>query len=171
MKKKRKEEKVKIIPDESNEIIRFAKVLGIVIVLILALYLFTGIFITKDLFNKKDNKDAGEVKEVDFNYEVTVLGSLLNRPYDEYYVIVFNSDDKQENTYMSIVDDYENPVKIYFADLNSPFNSIFYDKDNSNPKATTVEDIKVGDLTLIKVKDSKIVKYLEDVESIKKELK
>lgn len=154
--------------EEQNEMIKFVTILIIVVAIVVSVYFITRIFVTKDLFDKNE-----ETKEVSFDYNTTILGALLNRPYDAYYVMVFNSKDLQANYYMNIVSRYQNEekaLKIYIADLNDSMNASFYSKDSTNPDATKVSDLKVGDLTLIKVENQKIVKYIESIENIKKEL-
>ena len=43
--------------------------------------------------------------------------------------------------------------------------------NKSNPNAKSIDDIDLGDITLIKVKNGEIVSYIEDIEQIKTELK
>lgn len=154
--------------EEQKEIKKFILILGIVIILVIGVYFFTKIYVVKDTNDKDDTKT-----EITFNYNKTILGSLFNRPYDEYYVIVFDSEDLQANYYYNLVSSYQNKSnasKIYIADLNDSMNKKFYNKDESNPQAQEASELKVKDLTLIKIKNKKINRYLEDVDSIKKEL-
>lgn len=72
------------------------------------------------------------------------------------------------NKYM----DKEKSNKVYFCDLSNELNKKYYvgeDKD-SNPNATTSSELAFKDLTLIKIKNGKIVKYLETLDTIKTEL-
>lgn len=153
--------------EEKKEVLKFLIILGVVVIIVVAVY-----FLTKN-YVVKDNKSSDTKTEVTFDYTKTILGSLFNRPYSEYYVLVYNSKDLKANYYANLVSSYqnkENALKIYTADLNDSMNEKFYDKSESNPKATDVSELKVKDLTLIKIKDKKIVKYLENVDSIKQEL-
>ena len=59
---------------------------------------------------------------------------------------------------------------MYYIDLSNKLNESYYSEEESNPKATNIKELKLGDFTLIKVKDGKIVKYLEDEKEVKKEL-
>ena len=172
MTKRNRNKPIRPQSNESAEIIRFAKVLGVVIVLILGVYFFTRVFVTKDLFNKK-NTEAETPTEVTIDYGAITLGSLFNKADKEYYVIVFANSSLQAPYYNSIYKKYaekEKSLPIFLADLDDPFNKSFYDSKESNPKAMSASDIKVGDVTLIRVKDGKITKYLEDKDSITKEL-
>lgn len=157
------------ITEEQAVLKKFVIIVLILIVLIVGIYFFTRAFVTKDL---KDNK-TNETTEVTFDYSKIILGTLLNRPYDEYYVIAYNSEDLQVNYYANMISMYsskEDAKKIYVADLNDSLNEKFYNKSETNPSAKKVEDLKLGDLTLIKIKDKNIVKYVEGTQNIKSEL-
>lgn len=165
--------KMKKLQTEENIIVkRFIVVLFIVIIGVVIIYFFTRAFISKDLFNnsKKDNNTT----EVSFDYDKTILGSTFNRPYSEYYVIIYKSSSEQASNLSSIMASYkysENATKIYFADLDDFMNQGFYDTENVNKNATKASELKVGDYTLIKIKNGAIEKYIEGVEAIETELK
>jgi hypothetical protein len=153
--------------EEQKEIKKFLIILLIVVLIIVGVYFFTRAFVTKDL-NEEET-----TTETTFDYTKTILGSLLNRPYDEYYVLVYNSEDVKANYYANLVSSYQtkdDAIKIYIADLNDEMNSKFYNAEESNPNAQSVSELQVSDLTLIKVKNKKISKYIEDVDKIKTEL-
>lgn len=153
--------------EEQLEIKKFIIILFSVIIIIIGVY-----FLTKNVVTKNNDTNTSE-KEVTFDYSKLILGSLLNRPYDEYYVLVYSSKNPSANYYSNLEYSYstkEDAIKIYTADLNDEMNAKFYNKDGSNPNAKTIEDLQLGDLTLIKVKNKEIVKYIEDIDSIKSEL-
>ena len=111
------------------------------------------------------------------------MGQILNRPYDEYYVLIYN---QSEGEYMgemaNIRYEYDNKeddkkIHMYSVDLANELNKSYYDKDNENTKAKTLDEIKVGDKTLLKIKKNKksgkleVSKYITDIDEMKKELK
>ena len=154
--------------EEQSVIKKFIIIVLVLAVLIIGVYFFTRAFVTKDLKKAEEQKT-----EITFDYTKTVLGALLNRPYDEYYVLVYNSEDLKANYYSGIVSSYqmkENAIKIYVADLNDSMNEKFYNSKKSNPNAKTIDELQVGDLTLIKVNDKTISKYIEKEEDIRLEL-
>lgn len=163
-----------IIPsNERDEIIRFTRTLGIVILILVAAYFFTRIFVTKDLLNKPKNSEEETSYPVSINYEITPLGAIFTRPYTEYYVLVYSSKNKSTDSLSVIASKYkagENGIKLYYADLASPFNKSFYSETESTPDADNALDLKVKDSTLIKIKDGKIIKFIEDKDLIIKEL-
>ena len=158
--------------DEEIEIIGFIKVILVVIVCIAGIYLFTRIFVTKDLLNK-DKKEDEVAEEAKINYDFMNLGMMFNRPYTEYYALLYDADASNAGYYTSVGSNYagsEKSIKIYFVDLNSPFNQA-YVSEETNPAAKTASELKVKFPTLIKIKNGKIVKYLEDKDKITEELK
>ena len=160
------------IKDEGQEIIRFVKVLLVVTVLVVGIYFFTRAFVTKDLFEDKKPSDA-ETNETVIDYNAIVLGSTFNRPYDEYYVFVYDNDDSDVSYYFAILSKYTgktDSLKVYYADLGSPINKNFFNKEESNPKALKASELKISGTTLIKIKDGKIVKYAETKSLIESEL-
>lgn len=144
----------------------------LIIITVIITVLIGIVYIATELVTKepevKDQVKAGEV-----NYDKISVGTILNRPYDEYYVIVYNAEDSNAVLYSTILTKYmqkEKAIKIYFCDLNNKLNNSYYNVDNdniSNNKATKVEDFDFSDLTLMKIKNSKIEKYVEDLETIK----
>lgn len=162
-----KEEKVK--SEDQESIARFIKILIGVVICVIVVYFITNVFV------KKDSTDMNEETPVtEISYSKMVFGTMLNRPYKEYYVFAYSSEDTKAYYYSVLGESYmnnEDSLYIYYVDLEDSMNSDYVSKDGTtNPEAKTVEDLKVGDLTLIKVKNGKISKYLENLEDIKKEL-
>ncbi len=161
----------KRIETEENKVVkRFIIVLLVVILSIVAIYFVTKIFVSKDFFKKDDNT---KTEEVEFNYDITILGSAFNRPYDQYYILAYKKSDEKALDLANMVTSYlqkEDHLKIYQADLDDYMNKQFYDPENVNSKATKPAELKVGDYTLIKFKDGQISKYIEGIDKIKNEL-
>ena len=154
---------------DDNEIKSF---IIIVIVIILIVGIIYGL---SELLKKKDVKEEEKITGK-INYDRISIGTLLNRPYDEYYVLIYNSNDNKSIIYSNLMSQYmskksqEGYIKIYYCDLDNKINNIYYNvnEDNiSNPKAEKISELDLGDLTLIKVKKGKIVNYYEDYEKIK----
>ena len=157
--------------DDQMEMIRFIRILIIVVVLIIGIYFFTRIFVTKDLINEENNNDS--VVEGVINYDVTMIGSLLNKPEEEYYVMIYNTENIRSVYYSSLMSNYnenEDALKIYFADLDKELNAKFYDPEHINLMVSNISDLKVGDLTLIRVENGQIAEAFSDEEEIANEL-
>lgn len=167
--KKVKQEKYR--SEEQMEMIRFIRILIIVIIVILGIYFFTRIFVTKDLLNEENNET--EVTEGTINYDRTMVGSMLNKPEEEYYVIIYNSENLRAVYYSGLVTKYlqnEDHLRVYFADLNNELNTRFYDPENANLDINNISDLKVGDITLIRVRNGSIAEALTSEEDIASEL-
>lgn len=167
-KKKVKEEKYS--SEESNEIYRFLIVLGIILLIIAVIYLTAVLVENKRNTNNTANNDP-VAAEID--YDVTSVGTILNRPYDNYYVIVYNSEDTEAFLYSSLMASYKkvgDSKKIYLCDLSNPFNSSFA-SEKSNPSATKVDEFAFGKITLLEISKGKITRYVESLDQIKEILK
>ena len=157
------------ISDDQQEIIRFIKILVIVILFILGVYFATRLFVKKDLLNNSEETPVTEV-----SYSKMVFGTMLNRPYEEYYVMAYSSENNNANYYRALIDKYsseEESLFVYYIDLEDSMNERFIAEDaKTNPDAKNIDELRVGEVTLIKVKDGKISKYIENVDDIKREL-
>lgn len=176
MEKKKTKNKVTYKTEEQQEIMKFIILIVIIAVCVGGIYLFTKKFVTKDI-NKNENATE-EVVTGAINYNVTIIGSLLDRPYSEYYVMAYNSKDVVSMKYQAIYSAYmskeeKDLTKLYYVDLSNIMNEQYVaSKDQeTNPNAEKIEELKLGEFTLMKIKKGKIVKYIEDIEEIKKELK
>ena len=168
-----KKNKIKYQTDEQKEIVRFVVVILVVILCVGVIYVATRAFVTKDLFKAKTD-ETEVINPGSINYDVAIMGEILNRPYDEYYVAIY---DKADGKYISdmssmvyLYGQKEKHLHIYTVDLSNKMNEGFYDPENVNSSAQSVNDMKVGDITLLRVKNGKIVKYIEDLEKMKSEL-
>lgn len=172
-KKSRKTNKISYQNESSEEIIKFIKLLIIVIIIILGIYFLTRAFVVKDLFNK-DEASQKEYTTGAIDYNTTIIGSILHKPEEEYYVIIYDSSKSTSIYYNSIVSRYTNnkdAKKVYFADLNNELNKKFYDNEHPNINTTDFDKLKFGDLTLLKIRKGKITKALDKDTEIKEELK
>lgn len=161
----------KYTSEESKEVKRFIIILISIIVLVLAVYGITRL-INK---NKDDNNNDRTVTAGSIDYDIVSVGTLFNRADSEYYVIVYDGESANAIYYSALMNKYmdkEKSNKVYFCDLSNELNKKYYVGDNkeSNPKATTSSELAFKDLTLIKIKDGKIVKYLESLDTIKTQL-
>lgn len=160
----------KYTSEESKEVKRFIIILLSIIVLVLAVY-----GITRLINIDKDNNDDRTVTAGSIDYDKVSVGTLFNRADNEYYVIVYDGEAPNAIYYSALMNKYmdkEKSNKVYFCDLSNELNKKYYvgeDKD-SNPNATTSSELAFKDLTLIKIKNGIIVKYLETLDTIKTEL-
>ena len=158
--------------EEENEVKRF-------IIIVLIIGLFVGVIYGLTEIFKKDEVKEEEKQDVTISYDKITVGTLLNRPYDEYYVLAYDSEENRAVEYSAMLTQYksnskeEDYIKIYFLDLNNGLNKKYYNvnEDNkSNPDAKEIEDLDFGNLTLLYIKAGKIKEYIEDYKTIQKKL-
>lgn len=160
--------KVNYQTEEQKEVVYFLAVLAVVVVLIGIVYFLSKTFVMdQSLFEV--NYNPGTV-----DYERAIVGTVFNRPEKEYYVMAYHEKDEKAvyySTLSSLYSKEEKALKVYHVDLDNDLNADAYiSEGESNPKAKKVSDLKLKDLTLMRIKDGKIVKYLEKIEDIEKEL-
>lgn len=168
MKKKKRLKEPKYETDEQQEIRRFVIILVVVVVLIFGMYLITKYIVKKPKVDITEEVTAGEI-----DYSIVTVGTMLNKPEKEYYVIIYNGESNKAAEYSSIANKYSqktNTLPIYYCDLNNALNARYIAKDNTNPNAKNIEELSLGELTLIKVSNGKINKYIENEAAINKEL-
>ena len=171
-KKLQVEKKVNNSVEDTNEIKAFVIIVVIITAIIVAIYGLTELI--------KEDEPANNVTPGVINYDVTTVGTLLNRPYDEYFVLIYRSDDDNAPVYSAILSNYmqksslKDYKKIYYCDLDNKLNSEYYNVNNdnkSNPSAQKIEELDFGPITLLSIKKGKINKYSEDINIIKELLK
>ena len=166
----KKNKNVKYEIEEQKEVKKFIIVLVALIIIIVGIYFFTKAFVTKDLFENNDIKYTDGI----INYDVAIVGNMLNRPYDEYYLIAFDSENTKAVYYNSIVSKYmsnEKKLKIYHIDLNNELNKPYIaTDDNISKNFESIKKLRLGEVTLIKVKNKKVTSFITNIDEISKEL-
>ena len=165
--------KISYRTEEQKEITKLIIIILVVTCLVAGAYLVTRAFVTKDLFTK-DQAEEKVVIPGEINYDVTIVGSILNRPYTEYYVVVYDTTNRDYSVDIrSYVASYTAKAKhlhVYTVELDNPLNKDFYDPKNVKLDTKNVEELRFGDITLLKIKKGEITKAITDLEKIKKEL-
>lgn len=98
---------------------------------------------------------------------------MLNRPYEEYYALAFSSKSNLVGYYDTIMSKYKSEkesLKIYYIDTEDYFNNKYIDKENPSTSFESLDKLKLGEMTLMKIKKGKITKLITNVEEVKKEL-
>ena len=155
--------------EEKKAVKNFLIILAVVLVCGVAVYFLTRAFVSKDLFTKKDD-DEDKIVEVTTSYDTAIVGTMLNRPVKEYYVLVY--DQEEDNGYNNIgityKTDHSDGLPLYYVDLSNPLN-----KEHVGEKTDvsgSVKDMVFGEFTLLRVKDGKITKTITDYDKVIKEL-
>lgn len=154
--------------DDEKLVVKFIVVLIIISLIAVGFY-----FISKNIVKNRDDNIVES--NVTISYDKVNVGMILNRPYDEYFVMVYDSSDNDAMIYSSLISKYsqkEDSLKIYYCDLSNKLNKEFVSSDGTtNSNAKSVSEFKFGQVTLIKVRNGKIVSYIENIDTIKSALK
>ena len=137
-----------VVEDEMS----ISKFLKIIIAVLIIFVLFT--FITKIITNKGKNDETTNIQ-----YDKILVGSILNRPESDYYVLVISKDDENTLVYTNLISTYKAKSehrRFYTADLADEFNKI-YVADTNNLNVTAIDDIRFAETTLLHISDGKIV--------------
>jgi hypothetical protein len=166
----RKKEKIRTA--EQEEMLKFVSVILVVLACVGGIYLLTRAFVTKDLFNKDETKESSKVE---VNYKSAIVGNIMNRPYNEYYVMVYDTTSEAASELSTVITNFENrtdeaKLHMYIVDLHNKLNADFYNPEKENKKATGVSNFMFGDRTLLKIKGGKVEKYITDLAKINEEL-
>ncbi len=159
------------VQDSSDtDIKKFFIILVVLTIVIVGLY-----FLSSLIVKKRDNANNNTNTNVTISYDTLNVGMIFNRPYDEYYVITYDSTLDDAMYYSTLITNYskkEDAIKIYYCDLSKKVNESYKANDGSgNSKATSVQELSFGDVTLLKIRNKKIVNYIENIDQIKSALK
>ncbi len=173
MAKNKSEKRIKMAKvqnEDENDVKRLIIIIIGLIIAIILVYFLTRIFVTKDLLNKEEEKtfQAGSV-----NYNTTLIGSMFNKPEEEYYVMIIDTSKSDYVYYTGTVSNYkknEDALKVYLADLDNALNKN-YQSTNSNLKTEDLTKFQVSKPSLIKIKNKKVVETYDTESEISKVLK
>ncbi len=150
--------------NEYNDIYKMLKTFGILLAIIIILYLFIAIVITKEIdWFRKDN----DTNTTDTRVANSILAkNIFMQSEEEYYVYFydFNNPDSEIN---SLISSKLSESKVYKVDTSDAFNSNYVVKnetDATNHSVTSLDDLMVVNPTLIKISGDVVVEYYEKAE-------
>ncbi len=155
---------------EYNNDTEISKLIKLVVIVTLIAFAFYGITI---LINKRTEEETPE-ESATIQYDEILIGNSLKQPNDEYYVMIYDSEDYDiglYEVYLQLYSRKEDAIRIYTSQLNNPINQGFK-ADESNLNIDDISDLKIKSSTLLKVKDGvieesyeddKLVEYLEEI--------
>ena len=144
------------------------KVLTVILGFLLIIYFLVAIFITKEIDWGTKNKEASEVKKIEEN---TILVSDIFSQSEKIYYVYFYEFRKPNTNIDKLINNNLKPnYKVYKVNTGSAYNASYIDKEG-NKEATTLEDIKIKNPTLIKFVSNNITEYYEGKDEILSYLK
>lgn len=151
--------------EEENEMKNLLKTIIIVLVSFLICYLLFLLMGKVGMFEKGYEKPDSGSNE--FTYDIAIIGTVFNRPENEYYV-AFDEEDGSKY-FDSLLSLYKGSLQVYKVNMSLGINAK-YKSEFGNPKAIRSSELKISVPTLIKIKNGSIVKYLDDIDNIELEL-
>lgn len=152
-----KQEKATV--NNENELLKLIKLVVIVSLIFVLFYVIT-IFV-----NKEEPKNEEVTKTpASIQYDEILIGNLLEQPNDEYYVLVYDTEDSESNVYLAYLSNYsqnKKALRYYTAELNNPLNAGFVGEE-ANFKIKKITELKLTGPVLFKIKKGKISQYYED---------
>lgn len=147
-----------------------AKIIKIIcaVVIVFAIVYFATAIINGELFGKKETEEEVEIQKVEI-----LMGETFEKKDSEYMIVYYDFEDKiYSNLYTMIVDNYNSSNKdipMYKVDLSTNFSKKYMatEDESSNTNPTSLSNLKIKGATLIRIKDKKVVKYVEGKDNIK----
>lgn len=156
-----KKKKIKQISYESEDT---KEIKSLIIITLVIVVLGIGLYFLTDKVTTKNN-----LTNVEFNYEECLIENMFTRPYEEYFVFAYASDDENASVYQTLKlnnEKKEEAIKLYYVDMATNFNKSFL-SSYSNKNPITVNDVKINKSALIHIKNGKVIAYYETLEDYK----
>lgn len=155
----------------SDEITRLIKIILVILVIAVLFYGVT-VLVTKFKKDKVENRHYDDTPAI-IQYDEILIGTLLDQPREEYYVLIQKEDDPYNSLFADYINSYKSKkdaLKVYLSNMNHIFNQ-FHFSEHANINTNNIVEFKVSDVTLIKVKQKNIVETYQGVDEIEKALK
>ena len=162
---KRERNKNKNVVSDEIKIKSFLINLASVLLFIGLVYLGTLGLKALGVFDPGYTKPTKEATKID--YEYILAGTVFDRTEKEYYVI-FDDYDKNEYKYTNSLVKDGAKIPVYKVDLSKAENSSCISEE-SNPNAKNASELKINDITLIRITKGKISKYIVGNEKIEEQ--
>lgn len=161
---KDKEANIKV--EEKDNYFKFITTLAILLLVFILAYFLIGLFYTKEIKLKSDEKETTD--EVKIDNDTIMLGQLFDKVDSEYYVLIYDLTDKVSSipSWLSVYEGKDDKIKVYKVDSSKKFNSKYLVEENSNKNATSLSDLRVISPTLIKITNKSISSYIEGEDEI-----
>ena len=137
---------------EASTIVKIA--IGVIIVFVLIYLIFA--VLTGEIKLKKDKKTEPTIQYVE----------ILNS--DDYFVLFYEFSGDDANLLETITQVLENTTKTYKVDLDKKFNTNYIaDGEDIDRTPKNIDELKVENPTLIRIKNGKVTKFVTGIEDIK----
>lgn len=162
--KKASKSKNNSVFSSDNEMTKLLLLIVIVAIAFAIFYVITLFVVKKD-----EKTSEPEVTESTIQYEKILVSSILTQKSDEYYVLVYRSNDQYLDTYKNYLSYYEmaktDSIPYYYVDLDSQFNKSFI-SEKSKLDVKEAKDFKFSQTALLRIKDGKVISTYEGKDDI-----
>lgn len=170
--KKRQKNNKKVKTTITKNDSEIAKLIKIVLIVTAIMVVFYGITlaVTKNTSSSESSKNSNNEKAV-IQYDDIMIGTMLNKSQDAYYVLIKEDDDNrivEYETLMKLIAAKTDAPKIYTANLTDSFNKKYLAKEAND--SSNMEEFRVSGTTLVEIKEGKIANIYSNHESIREKL-
>ena len=155
-------------PAHYNEDVMKMIKIGVIVIACFAIIYFVTAFINGEFSNKEE-----EQEEVQIQNEEILMGETFEKSDSEYMIMYYDfTDNNYSNLYAMLVETYkaeEDTLPMYTVDLSTNFSKKYMAKEGepSNKNPTSLSNLKISGATLIRIKDKKVINYIEGKDNIK----
>lgn len=151
---------------QNDELVKLIRVFLIIVVVFFAFYALTVV-----ISNKKSESGVINKEPATIQYTSILLGSILNRKENVYYVLASMKDDENISGYNDLISTYEkkeNSNKIYYVDMSDGMNSSYI--GNQENISNNLSELILKDTTLFKIENGNITEHYSNKDDITKVL-
>ena len=159
-----KEEQINKEESPYSDIYKLLKTFGVLLLIVLAVHFITALVITKEIeWFKEKNKEEEKIQGI----ENSILAKNIFEQKEEEYYVYFYDFDEEDGALTNQVKSFLADKKVYIVDTADGFNSNYVtEEETGNSSATSLEELKVINPTLINVSGDVISGYYENKDNI-----
>ena len=163
---KRERNKVNYNMNETDGFKKFFIVLASVLVFIVLVYL--GVLGLEKLGAVEAGYTKPSKEATKISTEYIMVGTVFNRP-EKDYIVIFDDYSKNRNPYVNtLAKNYK--LRAYKVDMSKAENSK-YKSDKANTNVKKDSDLKINDVTMIRITNGRVSKYIVGADKIEEYLK
>lgn len=137
-------------------------ILILVVISILCLFYLLTVHLTEGGSNEST---TGEpiVEDTVIQYNEILAGSTFNKSDDKYFVVYYDMSSEDISDISEAISTYnskEDSLPLYVVDMSNSLNKKYVSKE-SNKSVTSAADLRINGVTLVRIKNGKLDKYLE----------
>lgn len=163
----KKDKKVNIKGEDSQDEVTKAIRIFVIVIVVLGLTYFISGIVTGEI------KLGNQLEKAIIQYDEILIGTSFTQRPTEYYVLMYNYDnDSNAEDYKSYITSYEktdNALKVYYTNLNVSLNKM-YISDDINYHPTKASEIRINDTTLIKISNGQLSLFITGKDNVIKYL-